>query len=135
MNIAVLGAGMVGRVIANDLSKNHQVTSFDINENNLILLNQFPGITCKQADLSTYDSYTGMLTGFDMVVSAVPGFMGYKTLESIIKAGKDVVDISFFPENALELHLAPFTSSAAGFAGANAIRPIGDRDRPGSRRR
>lgn len=104
MNIAVLGAGMVGRVIATDLSKNHQVTSFDINENNLILLNQFPGITCKQADLSTYDSYTGMLTGFDMVVSAVPGFMGYKTLESIIKAGKDVVDISFFPENALELH-------------------------------
>lgn len=104
MNIAVLGAGMVGRVIAKDLQKNHQVTSFDINEKNLLSLKQIPGITCKQADLSAYDAYATMLSGFDLVVSAVPGFMGYKTLESIIKAGKDVVDISFFPENALDLH-------------------------------
>jgi saccharopine dehydrogenase-like NADP-dependent oxidoreductase len=29
--------------------------------------------------------------------------MGYKTLEAVINAGKQVVDISFFPENALEL--------------------------------
>ena len=104
MNIAVLGAGMVGRVIAKDLQKNHQVTSFDINEKNLLSLKQIPGITCKQADLSAYDAYATMLSGFDLVVSAVPGFMGYKTLESIIKCGKDVVDISFFPENALDLH-------------------------------
>ena len=104
MNIAVLGAGMVGRVIAKDLQSNHQVTSFDINEKNLLSLKQIPGITCKQADLSAYDAYATMLSGFDLVVSAVPGFMGYKTLESIIKCGKDVVDISFFPENALDLH-------------------------------
>ena len=35
MNIAVLGAGMVGRVIAIDLAKEHSVTSIDVNENNL----------------------------------------------------------------------------------------------------
>jgi lysine 6-dehydrogenase len=35
----------------------------------------------------------------------VPGFMGYKTLENIIKAGKNVVDIAFFPEDALTLDL------------------------------
>jgi len=29
--------------------------------------------------------------------------MGYKTLEAVINAGKDVVDISFFPEDALQL--------------------------------
>jgi saccharopine dehydrogenase-like NADP-dependent oxidoreductase len=44
-----------------------------------------------------------MLKGFDFVISAVPGFMGYFTLEAIINAKKNVVDISFFPENALEL--------------------------------
>ncbi len=104
MKIAVLGAGMVGRVIAADLCKNQQVTSFDINENNLAILKKTAGISCKQADLSAYDTYATMLDGFDMVVSAVPGFMGYKTLESIINTGKNVVDISFFPENALDLH-------------------------------
>ena len=104
MKIAVLGAGMVGRVIASDLCTNHQVTSFDINEHNLASLKKTSGISCQQADLSAYETYATMLAGYDMVVSAVPGFMGYKTLESVINAGKNVVDISFFPENALDLH-------------------------------
>jgi saccharopine dehydrogenase-like NADP-dependent oxidoreductase len=38
-----------------------------------------------------------------MVVNSVPGFMGYKTLKTIIETGKNVVDIAFFPEDALEL--------------------------------
>jgi len=104
MNIAILGAGMVGSAIAIDLSKKFQVTSFDISEKNLASLQQQSAIKCKQADLSLYNNYNSMLKDFDLVVSAVPGFMGYKTLEAIIKAGKHVVDISFFPENALDLH-------------------------------
>jgi hypothetical protein len=31
-------------------------------------------------------------------VTAVPGFMGYKTLEAAINCGKSIVDISFFPK-------------------------------------
>ncbi|HEY2727155.1 MAG TPA: saccharopine dehydrogenase C-terminal domain-containing protein, partial [Parafilimonas sp.] len=34
---------------------------------------------------------------------AVPGFMGFDTLKAVIECGKNVADISFFPENALEL--------------------------------
>jgi saccharopine dehydrogenase-like NADP-dependent oxidoreductase len=45
-----------------------------------------------------------MLAGFDMFVSAVPGFMGYKTLETLIQFKKNIVDISFFPEDALALN-------------------------------
>lgn len=103
MNIAILGAGMVGSAIAIDLSKNFNVTSFDISDKNLSSLKQYPSINCKQSDLSLYDKYPVLLAEFDFVVSAVPGFMGYKTLETIIHAGKNVVDISFFPENALDL--------------------------------
>ncbi|CAN5879203.1 saccharopine dehydrogenase family protein [soil metagenome] len=103
MNIAILGAGMVGTAIATDLSKNFNVTSFDISEKNLDNLKENISIKCQQADLSLYADYKTMLASFDMVVSAVPGFMGYKTLEAIIRAGKNVVDISFFPENALDL--------------------------------
>ena len=55
-----------------------------------------------KTDLSDYNNYNSMLKDFDFVISAVPGFMGYETLEAIINAKKNVVDISFFPENALE---------------------------------
>ncbi|MGG9963654.1 saccharopine dehydrogenase family protein [Ferruginibacter sp. SUN106] len=104
MQIAILGAGMVGRAMAIDVVKNYSVTSFDVSEQSLQLLQQKSKlITTVQTDLSDYDNYKNLLQGFDFVISAVPGFMGYKTLEAIINAKKNVVDISFFPEDALQL--------------------------------
>ena len=103
MKIAILGAGMVGRTIATDLSKNFDVTSFDKDENNLNLLRTATAVNCKVADLTLYEKYTELLKDFDLIVCAVPGFMGYKTLEAVINAGKNVADISFFPEDGLQL--------------------------------
>ena len=104
MQIAILGAGMVGRAMAIDLAKQYQVTSFDVSQHSLQLLHEKDSsIKTVQADLSKYAVYNLLLNGFDFVVSAVPGFMGYKALEAIINANKNVVDISFFPENALQL--------------------------------
>lgn len=104
MKIAVLGAGMVGRAIALDLVKNFSVTSFDVNGANLASLKQKnENITTIHTDLTAYECFPEWLSDFDLVVTAVPGFMGYKTLEAVINSGKDVVDISFFPENALQL--------------------------------
>jgi saccharopine dehydrogenase-like NADP-dependent oxidoreductase len=105
MNIAVLGAGMVGRAIALDLSGNNEVTAFDLSKDSLEQLNsRSTVIKTAAADLSDYRWYEDVLKPFDIVVTAVPGFMGYKTLEAVIRAGKDVVDISFFPEDALQLN-------------------------------
>lgn len=104
MNIAVLGAGMVGSVMAIDLAKEHVVTSIDINEKNLESVQQKnKNIKIIKADLKDYDSYKKILSPFDLVVTAVPGFMGFNTLKAIIKCEKNIADISFFPENALEL--------------------------------
>ncbi|HMU09495.1 MAG TPA: saccharopine dehydrogenase C-terminal domain-containing protein [Ferruginibacter sp.] len=104
MQIAILGAGMVGRAMAIDLSANFSVTSFDISEQSLQLLTQKnSGVKTVKTDLGNYSNYPSLLKDFDFIISAVPGFMGYKTLEAIILAKKNVVDISFFPENALEL--------------------------------
>ncbi len=104
MTIAVLGAGMVGRTIAQDLSSRHNITSFDASEKNLSLLQQFaPTIKTRKVDLSAINNYSDWLTPFDLVVTAVPGFMGYTVLEAVILTGKNVVDISFFPENVLHL--------------------------------
>ena len=104
MKIAVLGSGMVGRAIALDLVKNYEVTSFDISEQNLkILKDRDIKINTVKVDLSNLDSYEKLLEDFDFVVSAVPGFMGYDVLRKIILSKKDVVDISFFPEDFSEL--------------------------------
>jgi lysine 6-dehydrogenase len=104
MKIAILGAGMVGRTMALDLSKHHDVTSFDRSAAALAMLStKGPDITTVAADLTDYAGYGRLLSDFDYVIIAVPGFMGYKTLEAVIRAKKDVADISFFPENALDL--------------------------------
>lgn len=102
MKIAVLGAGMVGRAIATDLAKKYIVTSFDLSEHSLVLL-KGKGIETIQTDLCNYSHYPQMLQAYDMVVTAVPGFMGFDCVKAVIEAKKNVVDISFFPEDALQL--------------------------------
>ena len=104
MNIAVLGAGMVGRAMAIDLAKDFSVTSFDVSESNLQALKERnANIDTVKANLKEYDNYNEWLAPFDIVVTAVPGFMGFDTLKAVINAGKNVADISFFPEDVLQL--------------------------------
>ena len=104
MKVAVLGSGMVGSAIAMDLASRHHVTAFDVSNANLELLKKRnPRIETQQADLRDYSSYAQLLFSFDIVVTAVPGFMGYKTLEAAINCRKNIVDISFFPEDVLQL--------------------------------
>ena len=96
--IIVLGAGLVGGVMAQDLSKNHQVSSVDINLDALLPLSKL-GIHTIHADISNSSTIERLIKDYDLVVGAVPGYLGYQTLETIIKAGKNCVDISFFPED------------------------------------
>lgn len=104
MTIAVLGAGMVGRAIALDLAKEHSVSSFDLDVTNLNELKSRNGnIKTIVADLSDTTAYQNWFPSFDLLVNAVPGFMGYRALEAAINTSKNIVDISFFPEDALEL--------------------------------
>ena len=108
MKIAVLGAGMVGRAIASDLSGQYTVNCFDINSENLqTLKKRNPSVQVEVKDLRRFEDYPAWLKPFDAVVTAVPGFMGYKCLEAVINSGKNCADISFFPEDVLQLqHLA-----------------------------
>jgi len=104
-NIVVLGAGMVGSAMAKDLSKNHKVLLTDIDYDVLLKVQEeFPNINILQLDVNNDEFLNKALNNKDLVLSAVPGFLGYKTLEKIIIQKKNVVDISFFPENSLELN-------------------------------
>ena len=80
-NVIVLGAGMVGSAMAKDLSKTHKVLLTDINNDVLIKVNyEFPNIDILQLDVNNDESLNS-IKGKDVVLSAVPGFLGYKTLE------------------------------------------------------
>jgi len=100
--IAVLGAGLVGKAIAIDLSGIAEVTSVDINEDALKFLEE-QGIKTHRADVTDGKELHNFLQPYDLVVGAVPGFMGFQTARSVIEAKKNMVDISFFPEDAFEL--------------------------------
>ena len=103
-NIIVLGAGMVGSTMAIDMAKSHKVTLTDLSKSVLEKIQQkHPLIDIKQLDVTDIKSLQGLIKQFDLVICAVPGFLGFQTLKSIIEAEMNVIDISFFPENSLEL--------------------------------
>ncbi|MBA2422353.1 MAG: saccharopine dehydrogenase NADP-binding domain-containing protein [Chitinophagales bacterium] len=97
--ITVLGCGMVGRAIAVDLAKFYNVTSVDINKRNLDLLPFTANIETEEADLSNSQHITSVIANADLVIGAVPGFMGFEMLRTVISNRKNIVDISFFPED------------------------------------
>lgn len=96
--IVVLGAGLVGKAMALDLNKKYEVTSVDINPENLKVLEK-EGISVIEEDVSKEGTIQSLVKECDLVIGAVPGFMGLKMLTDVIDAGKDIVDISFFPED------------------------------------
>lgn len=103
--VVVLGAGRVGGAIIRDLAATgeFEVTAADASAEALARLEGTPRVATVQADLSDPAALGRVLERQDLVVGAVPGFMGFETLRRALEAGKDVVDISFFPEDPFEL--------------------------------
>ncbi len=124
--ISVLGAGMVGKAIAADLHEMFDVTSCDIDDNSLAFLSYNFNIKVKKTDLSVDANIVEAVKNADFVVNAVPGYMGYHTLEQIIKAGKNIVDISFFPENAFELNKLAETNNVTAIVDCGVAPGMGN---------
>ena len=102
--ILLLGAGRVGKAIADDLVRDFKVAAVDSDPRNLDQLTD--GVDARQANLTDPDgddTLRKICEPFDLVVSALPGHLGCRTLEHLIEFGKDIVDISFMPENPLSL--------------------------------
>ncbi len=103
-NVIVLGAGMVGSAMAIDMAKNHNVTLTDLSQTVLDNIKQkHNSLTIKPLDVTNKTELQTTIKKHDLVINAVPGFLGFETLKNIIKAGMNVIDIAFFSENSLEL--------------------------------
>jgi lysine 6-dehydrogenase len=104
-SIVVLGGGMVGGFIARTLAEDSRfaVTLCDRDRAALEHSKARSPMTATEADLADPDAIRKLVATADLVVGAVPGFMGYRTLQTLLEAGKNVVDISFFPEDPFSL--------------------------------
>jgi len=100
-----IGAGLVGKTMAHDLSRNFDLHLADSNINLLQKIkSELNHIHTHQLDVTNKKSLSKWIKDADIVLLAVPGFLGFNALKTIIECGKDVVDISFSPENVLTLH-------------------------------
>ena len=99
-----VGAGLVGKTMALDLSQDYELhlADFDLDLLNSIK-NHDSSIHINQINVQNQNELSLWIAEADIVLLAVPGFLGYQSLKTIINCGKDVVDISFSPENVLTL--------------------------------
>ncbi len=101
-HIVMLGGGRVGAAMARDLVPDFKVTVVDLRPDALASL-AAAGFGTRRADLGSAEAVKAAVADADLVVGAVPGFMGFRTMRAVLEAGKDIVDISFYEEDPFEL--------------------------------
>jgi lysine 6-dehydrogenase len=83
MEIVVLGAGIVGSAIVKDLAKEDgfRITAVDVNPEALEKVAHVDDVKRVPADLREPGLVGSLVADCDLVVSAVPGFMGFDPKE------------------------------------------------------
>jgi lysine 6-dehydrogenase len=104
MQIAVIGSGMVGSLIATELAKEYQITVFDYSEKNLKELGgENPNIRLEVIDVNDI-AFEEKINNYKLAINCLPGFMGFNVLKKMINLGISCIDISFMPEDCLQLN-------------------------------
>jgi saccharopine dehydrogenase-like NADP-dependent oxidoreductase len=103
LHVLLLGAGRVGSAIARDLAGEFDVTVADRSPAMLARLEGSASIRTVQASVTDASALKPLLERADLVVGAVPGPLGFETVRHVLSAGKNIVDISFFEQDAFAL--------------------------------
>ncbi|HUO85737.1 MAG TPA: saccharopine dehydrogenase C-terminal domain-containing protein [Thermoanaerobaculia bacterium] len=103
--ITVLGCGLVGGLIVRDLAADEELSIRvgDASEQALDRVRELPRVETRKADLSDPVSIRDLVSDADVVVGAVPGRIGFSMLKTVVESGKPIADISFSPEDPLQL--------------------------------
>jgi saccharopine dehydrogenase-like NADP-dependent oxidoreductase len=104
MRVIVIGCGLQGYEIARDLAKDTDVGVCDIDQAKLNRCKRSGISKLYKVDINHKSKLAAMVKPYDVVVGAVPGKYGFNLVKNIIKTGKNMVDISFMPENAFLLN-------------------------------
>lgn len=113
-SVTVLGAGMIGSVMAADMARDGEHDVLIADRSNAALeaaakrVDRVGGrVETQRSDLSNPDAVKHLARHADIVLGAMPSALGLQTLEAVIEAGRNYCDISFMPEDPRSLdHLA-----------------------------
>ena len=104
--IGFVGTGLIGAPMAIDLSKDekYDVTVADCNDGALNNVKaKCPEVSIIRKDLSNPEDVSDLVYNYDLVINAVPGYMGFETAKAIIHAGKNSTCIAFYEQDPFEL--------------------------------
>ena len=85
---------MVGSVIAKELSKKHSVSCADINKDAVKKLSGSKVIPVL-CDLSDEKKIKSLVSDYDLVIGAVPGFLGFQMMKAVVSAKKILLTFLF----------------------------------------
>jgi saccharopine dehydrogenase-like NADP-dependent oxidoreductase len=109
MKVLILGCGNIGSIAAEDLAKS--MTSVEVvvaDKDNARAKNVAEKISRNaswiQLDIINYNKLVNTLKDSDLAMGFLPGKLGYRLVEACIDAERDLVDVSYMPENPLTLN-------------------------------
>ncbi len=101
----VIGSGLVGSEIARDLARSNrfsEIVVIDAKRENLAR-SKGEKIHTVKTDALHGSSLARLLDDSDIVCGALPGRLGFEMMRKVIGAGKNLVDISYTPQNPFSL--------------------------------
>ncbi|MEO0206448.1 MAG: saccharopine dehydrogenase C-terminal domain-containing protein [candidate division WOR-3 bacterium] len=96
MKVLILGCGMQGRIVADDLSRFFKVAVLDVDRSNLVRLNN-PLVKKIHFDIRDQKKVIRLISDYDLVIGALPARFGFYSMECAIESGVDMVDMSYSP--------------------------------------
>jgi saccharopine dehydrogenase-like NADP-dependent oxidoreductase len=109
MKVLIFGYGNIGSVATEDISKSLspiQVVVADKSETRAKQVAEKIGkdnVSSIHLDVTNQSRLINAMKDCDLVMGFLPGKLGYHLTKACIKAGKDLVDVSYMPENPLAL--------------------------------
>ena len=110
MKALVLGCGNIGSVATQDLAESMPTVEVSVADKNTVRAKKVAeaigadNVVGIQLDASNYNELVHTLEAFDLVMGFLPGDLGYSLVKACVDAGKDLVDVSYMPENPLALN-------------------------------
>ena len=109
MKILILGCGNIGSVAARDIAKSLSSIEVIVADKNVERAKEVAqeisggNVSWVQLDAANYNEVANVIKDFDLAMGFLPGKLGYCLAEACITAGKDLVDVSYMPNNPLTL--------------------------------
>lgn len=110
VKIITLGCGNIGSVAARDMAESLPSAEIVVSDMNHKRAEETAtkigrkNVSHIHLDASNHDELVDAIKGFDLVVGALPGFMGFGACKASIAAKVNMVDVSFMPEDVLTLN-------------------------------